>query len=67
MLICLKKGKKNSRFQFIGRVAATLALAAVSIAITIPVSRLLGHQAERTRGMISLLAIVIGFLIWKVC
>ena len=49
------------RGEFIGRVAATLALAAISIAIAIPVSRLLGVQADRTYGMVSLQAIVIGF------
>ena len=45
----------------IGRVAGTLFFAAVSIALAIPSSKKLGRQDERTAGLITLLAIVIGF------
>lgn len=47
--------------EFLARVAGTLVMAAVAMALAIPVSRRLGVQADRTRGMIGLLADVAGF------
>ena len=47
--------------EFIGRVAGTLSFAAIAIALTIPASKKLGIQSERTAGLITLLSIVIAF------
>ena len=46
---------------FLGRVAGTLLVAAIAIAIAIPASKKLSVQAERTAGLVILLAIVVAF------
>lgn len=46
---------------FFFRVAGTLVLAAIAIGLTIPASKKLARQEDRTRGLITMLAIVIGF------
>lgn len=48
---------------FLGRVAGTLVVAAIAIALAIPASKKLSVQSERTAGHVLLLAIVIAFVL----
>ena len=49
-----------SQTDFIGRVAGTLFFSAVAIAMAIPSSKSLEKQSDRTRGLVTMLAIVVG-------
>ncbi|MEK6703137.1 MAG: hypothetical protein AABZ53_12800 [Planctomycetota bacterium] len=50
--------------EFVFRIAGTLVLAAVAIGLTIPASKRLARQEDRTRGLIAMLADVVGFCLW---